>query len=171
MKTGIISADPRKVCWKTYFYHGIWRRCRVSCEPPPWWLPPIKPVTAEWQVVYVWEPDSHDWAYLDYNPDDFLPSSEHTGCPNGWPDGFARFYAYDISFYTYDGWTAEKRNNGCVCEVSHTSCSCSHFVEQGHDYIWYGSRLLVGLYEPRPPTKVTIWRSSNGELPNYNPWD
>ena len=43
MKVGIISADPRKVCWKTYFYHGIWRRCRVSCEPPPWWYEPINP--------------------------------------------------------------------------------------------------------------------------------
>ena len=43
MKVGIISADPRKVCWKTYFYHGIWRRCRVSCEPPPWWTPPLNP--------------------------------------------------------------------------------------------------------------------------------
>ena len=44
MKVGIISADPRKVCWKTYFYHGIWRRCRVSCEPEPWWDIPTPPV-------------------------------------------------------------------------------------------------------------------------------
>ena len=43
MKVGIISADPRKVCWKTYFYHGIWRRCRVSCEPEPWWYVPTPP--------------------------------------------------------------------------------------------------------------------------------
>lgn len=44
MKTGIISADPRKTCWKIYSYHGIMMRCRVGCLPDPWWTPPIGPV-------------------------------------------------------------------------------------------------------------------------------
>jgi len=171
MKAGIVTAHARKTCWKTYKYHGIWFRCRVSCEPPPVITPPIHKPPPKWVLVYdVWPYAYQQWYTLYYDIKLFPASPDNSFCSRMWPDGKKHYWGYWMYFHRNLSGYRYFRNNGFGCQCSE-STSSAHSMTFGpaHDLIWVGCNFLVRVYWPGKGTHLKIYASSDGRLPDYEP--
>lgn len=179
MKTGIITGDPRKTCWKIYSYHGIIMRCRVSCQPPPVKPYPIKLPCPGWQETYLpsfdpSNPAKDGWVkvydvlltapyygrfYVPYDPDLFAGDKNFTryGCA-GWADGLYHPYAYDYDLYSISSYGMGFHISNCN-QMASTSTSATHWHIHESRGIDRDYSYLFNIWKPNKNTHFKVYKN------------
>lgn len=175
MRNGFVFGYPNKPKRKYYSYHGILMPCYDQFDPDPFITYPEAEIETKWVVIYdEWPVQDGQWL-LKYDPSYIKPSKLGDPCPHGWPDGFRRYYFFEIDYYWNgkdDFWTI-RWSDGLNCCFDGGSSTRPYIHLEYSKLVWFGWDIwedyLIYLENPDPGTNVKIWVSTTGDLPEGTP--
>lgn len=169
--TGFTNFDAKRMMKKYYSYHGTIMPCNIQADPDPPICYPTEPPGAKWVVVYHDTMEEREGYDHRYDWADFKPSSIDDHCPDKPPDGKERYYYVEMKMKEtepprrhYWGYS-----RGETCRYWSSTVPPPGFYFKIGENIWAGSVQLVYFTECGEGSEVTIWGSSNGEKPEYEP--
>lgn len=171
MKTGFIHGYANKPLKKYYSYHGILRDCLIQPEADPFEDHDLHLPGARWEVIYEVYNTADQVYFLDYKIEDFFPAKINDWCPEKHFDGKIRHYFCELEIWDGTfiiGWSMDM-NGITPCKVWSSAGQWQYFYKSYKALIWAGSAHLIWIFQWVPNSHFKVWRSSDGDLPDYDP--
>ena len=171
MQTCIVKGFVDIPATKYYYYHGLIKPCNIQPNPECFLKIDTEEGQLYWDPIYeVWPVKTGEYT-LYYEATDFLASDETDPCRYDWPDEKARYYYFEIEYYNGspgEGWYI-LLNNGKYCNFQVDSGFDDYHYRAMYRWVWYSPNFLLKVKNPGEGTRIKVWRSSTGLLPDYWP--
>ena len=171
MKTCIVKGFVDVPGTKYYYYHGMLRPCNIQPEIECFDKIDTEENTTVWQLIYEEWPVQSGYYYLNYILEDFIPSVEEQNCDINFLDDKRRYYFYEVDYYKGSEypylWFAWQ--DGFWCFQNFIQQRVEHLYKANYSYLIAETTRLIFLQNPATGSHIRIWRSKDGELPDYFP--